>query len=430
MSITSAPAEGTISKGEVEYTWKGSGGSGGLKYSYCLVGWSKISGSSVVKYHRGFSSRKSLIWSPWTRDTKARLCYVTRGIYTFHVKVKDSKGRVSVYHKTRSFRGTKQSNICDGALLKGSSATVYVMKGGLRRHVRNPATFQAEGYLGGNINVIADSTMGSIPKGQPLLDALADGNLLKGSSATVYVMEGGLKRHAVSAEMFLACGYGFGAVRTISDGQLAAIPTGSPLTVSSCPRFSPGDGALLKGSSDTIYVMQGGLTRNVRNPVTFEAEGYQWGNINVIADSTLGSIPEGQPLLDALADGNLLKGSAADVYVMEGGQKRHAVDAETFLACGYGSDAVRKIPDSRLAGIPTGSPLDGSSCPRPAFADGTLLKGSAADVWVMENGQKRHAVSAEMFLSCGYQSGNINRIADSSLASIPVGDDLAEGSCP
>ncbi len=61
VSITSAPAEGTISKGEVEYTWKGSGGSGGLKYSYCLVGWSKNSGSSVVKYHRGFSSRKSPI---------------------------------------------------------------------------------------------------------------------------------------------------------------------------------------------------------------------------------------------------------------------------------------------------------------------------------------------------------------------------------
>ena len=39
----------------------------------------------------------------------------------------------------------------------------------------------------------------------------------------------------------------------------------------------------------------------------------------------------------------------------------------------------------------------------------------------MENGQKRHAVSVEMFLSCGYQLGNINVIADSTLGSIPTG---------
>lgn len=51
----------------------------------------------------------------------------------------------------------------------------------------------------------------------------------------------------------------------------------------------------------------------------------------------------------------------------------------------------------------------------------TLLQGSAPDVWVMEGGQKRHAVSAEVFLGCGYQWGNVNRIADSTIAAIPDG---------
>ncbi len=113
------------------------------------------------------------------------------------------------------------------------------------------------------------------------------------------------------------------------------------------------------------------------------------------------------------------------MYVMENGRKRHAVSAETFLACGYGSDAVRTISDSRLAALPNGSPLDESSCPRLTFADGTLLKGSDADVWVMEDGQKRHAVSAEVFLSCGHQGGNINRIADSTLAAVLDGPPLS-----
>src|SRR3972149_1492839 len=105
--------------------------------------------------------------------------------------------------------------------------------------------------------------------------------------------------------------------------------------------------------------MQGGLRRPVPTPVTFWAQGYLWGNIDVIADSSLASIPEGQPLLDALADGNLLKGSAPDVYVTDSGRKRHTVSAQMFLPCGYGWAAVAPIPDSRLNSIPTGDPLSG-----------------------------------------------------------------------
>ena len=48
----------------------------------------------------------------------------------------------------------------------------------------------------------------------------------------------------------------------------------------------------------------------------------------------------------------------------------------------------------------------------------------------MEGGQKRHAVSAEMFLSCGYKWGNVNRISDSVLAAFPVGESLTGVPCP
>ncbi|HLE82484.1 MAG TPA: hypothetical protein VJA25_14625, partial [Dehalococcoidia bacterium] len=70
---------------------------------------------------------------------------------------------------------------------------------------------------------------------------------------------------------------------------------------------------LLKGSASTVYVKLGSLKRAVPNPATFEAEGYRWASVNVIADSVLSSIPEGDPLLNALADGNLLKGSSTTV---------------------------------------------------------------------------------------------------------------------
>ena len=178
----------------------------------------------------------------------------------------------------------------DGRLLKGSSTTVYVMRGGLKRAIANPATLEA-GYRWGNLNVMADSALGGIPEGDAVLNVLADGNLLKGSSTTVYVMEGGLRR-AISLTAFLGCGYGFDAVRAVSDGILGTIPVGAALT-GSCPRLSPADGRLLKGSSTTVYVMQTGQKRAITSPAAFLGCVYQWGNIDEIADSTLAQIAEG-----------------------------------------------------------------------------------------------------------------------------------------
>ena len=43
----------------------------------------------------------------------------------------------------------------------------------------------------------------------------------------------------------------------------------------------------------------------------------------------------------------------------------------------------------------------------------------------MEDSLRRLILNAEVFTALGYLLGNVNLIADSSLASIPVGDDLA-----
>ena len=142
------------------------------------------------------------------------------------------------------------------------------------------------------------------------------------------------------------------------------------------------------------------------------------------------TIPTGEPLLDALADGNLLKGSGPEVYVMEGGKKRHITSRDSFTACSYGWDAVYVISDSRLSGIPTGASISGPPCPYLSPPTGSLIQGSGDPVYVMQDGLKRHVPSREAFSDCGYLWGNINLIPDSSLASIPMGDDLTGESCP
>jgi hypothetical protein len=318
----------------------------------------------------------------------------------------------------------------DGTLLRGTDDPVYVMRSGLKRHVPSPSTFEAQGFLWSNISGLPDSVLNSLPAGRPLLDVLADGNLLRGSSGMVYVMDGGVKRHVSSPSAMANCGYGWDAVYAVSDLRLEAIATGSAVNGPPCPRLSLADGLLVKEKSDPVYVIRGGLRRHLPNGASLEAYGYRWGEVDVLPATVLASIPEGHQMLDVLADGNLLRSTGPEVYVMQGGAKRHVVSASVMDSCGYGWDAVYVIPGSRLSRIPTGTSLSGAPCPRLSPPDGTLLRGTDDPVYVTENEAKRHIAGREVFEACQYRWGNVNVILDTSLAGIPDGPTVAGPPCP
>ena len=318
-----------------------------------------------------------------------------------------------------------------GALIKeGSGDEVYVMRSGLKRHVRNPVTLEAQGFLWGNINEVPDSSLDAIPTGEPLLDALADGNLLKGTGDEVYAMEGGLRRHVSSPSVLADCGYGWDAVYSISDSRLEAISAGPALSGPPCPWLTLADDLLVKDESDPVYLLRLGLRRHLPNGVTLEAYGLRWGEVNSIPASVLGSIPRGDPLLDALADGSLHRGTGDPVYVMEGGLKRHISSPSVLAECGYGGDEVKTISDFRLDGIPAGVSLSGPPCPHLSPTNGTLIQDSTDPVYVMLAGAKHHIADPAVFNDCGYLGGNINTIPDSSLASIPNGPTITGPPCP
>ena len=426
VSITSAPSEGSVKSGEVDYTWTGSGGSGGLQYSYYLEGWSKVSGSSEVNYIQGFDSRKSPVWGAWTSGTKARFQYLAKGLYTFHVRVKDSSGRVGVYHETRTFLGVAPTSIPNGALLQASGTGIYVMRGGLKRGIRNPVTFEANGFNWGNVIRLSKSGLAAIPTGDPLLDAMADGNLLTASGFGAYVMEGGSRRLVKNTTVFSECGYGWGAVKGISSNRLRGIPRGADLTGPPCPQLLPPSGTLLQARGTAIYVMRGGLKRGIRNPVSFEANGFQWGNVNQLAKSTVTAIPTGDPLLDAMADGNLLTASGFGVYVMQGGLRRLVKNTTVFSECGYDWDAAQVIPSSRLSAIPRGTDLTGPPCPKLLPLDGALVQASGTAIYVMKGGVKRGIRNPVSFEAHGFQWGNVNILLRSVMTAIPTGEPLLD----
>lgn len=317
-----------------------------------------------------------------------------------------------------------------GYLVTDSGPGVYAMQGGLKRVVPNLFSFSAYGLRWGNVNRLPDAVLADIPTGDALLDVKDDGNLVKGSSSTVYVMEGGLKRPIPSLSVFRECGYAWEAIKRVGDQRLDAVSRGSLVGGPPCPHMSPADGRLVKGSGGTVYMMKGGLKRAVPNPTTFNAWGLKWGNVNSLHDSSLKGIASGHRLLNVLADGNLLKGSGATVYVMEGGVKRPIPSTLVFNDCGYGWDAVWRIADSKLDAIDRGPMISGPPCPQLSPADGTLLEAGDESVYVMEGGLKREVTGAEAFSGCGYLEGNLNLLADSTLQAIPDGEDVGSAPCP
>ncbi len=98
--------------------------------------------------------------------------------------------------------------------------------------------------------------------------------------------------------------------------------------------------------------------------------------------------------------------------------------------CGYGRDAIYVIPDPRLSRIPTGVALSGPPSRTSLLPDGTLLRDSGDSIYVMEDSLRRLILNTEVFTTLGYVLVNVNINADSSLASIPVGDDLAGEASP
>ncbi len=123
VSITSAPAEGTLTSRNVSYAWQGNGGSGAKEYSYYLEGWS-LDHVGVV-YKSGFNAAREPVWGSWTTATQTAYTLLQAGHYTFHVRARDSLGRVSVYQHNRTILGSLQGAVNQGYLLVASDGGIF-----------------------------------------------------------------------------------------------------------------------------------------------------------------------------------------------------------------------------------------------------------------------------------------------------------------
>ncbi|MBI2587840.1 hypothetical protein HYW30_00865, partial [Candidatus Azambacteria bacterium] len=83
-------------------------------------------------------------------------------------------------------------------------------------------------------------------------------------------------------------------------------------------------------------------------------------------------------------DGTMLRGPGPEVYVVEHGLRRWVSSERIFREIGYKWENIRQVARSLLEQIPTGLKIVSSA----QFPDGTLIKGSRPEVYLVQDGKR------------------------------------------
>lgn len=124
---------------------------------------------------------------------------------------------------------------------------------------------------------------------------------------------------------------------------------------------------------------------------------------------------------DPLPEFHLIKGSGPEVYVLERGLKRWVPDPETFNNFNFNWQAINAISDTLLGYYPEGDKMSKYD----DYPDGSLVKGSGPEVYLVELGKRRWITSPSVFEKYEFQWSNIIQISDSKLNKIKQTDNVS-----
>lgn len=117
-------------------------------------------------------------------------------------------------------------------------------------------------------------------------------------------------------------------------------------------------------------------------------------------------------------NGTLIKGSDETVYVMMGGVKR-PIPENTLKNLGLTGIAIETIPDKELSLIP-----EGYSLPEIKYPNGTLVKGSGPNVYLIQGGLRRLIPDKTTFESLGFEWNRVKTIQTNELSLIAEGEPI------
>lgn len=238
------------------------------------------------------------------------------------------------------------------------------------------------------------------------------GTLIKTSQAPeVYLLEGGKKRHVPSVEVFNSW-FEWGDIVIVSKNEIDTYETGSELT------FRPG--SLVKSSDrPEVYLIDGTTRRHIAAASLFIELGYNWSNIIITSSSEKNKYSEGEKIstTGSHLNGALIKTQLApEVYLLDGGKKRHIPSVEIFSSR-YNWSEILVISDSEMSNYAAGDRID--------FRPGSLIRASTQpQVYVITDTTKRHISSATVFVYLGYHWDRIILTSATELNNYTTGESL------
>lgn len=241
--------------------------------------------------------------------------------------------------------------------------------------------------------------------------ARPNGTLIREKDTSgVYLLQNGKKYAFWYRGVFERRKFDKNDVVVIESGEMDGYPTIAPV------KFDTG--TLIRSPGGTVYIIDNNQRRGFRTREVFDRLGYKmesvfdanWGEVNLY--------PEGNPIEgdDAEhANGTLLKATNGAIFHLWDGKLRPVIDRKIFERNFYWEHVV-SVSDELLAKYPTGQ--------RVRFRDGTLMKSSGGDLYIIENGKRRQFANPSVFSDFGYKAENAIEVSEAVIAIHPEGEQL------
>ncbi|TSC90951.1 MAG: peptidase S8 and S53 subtilisin kexin sedolisin [Candidatus Berkelbacteria bacterium Licking1014_96] len=239
-----------------------------------------------------------------------------------------------------------------------------------------------------------------------------DGTIIKTSLAPeVYLLESGKKRHVTSPEVFHSW-FDWEDLIIVSSSEMSFYAAGGDLG------FRPG--TLIKASGDPkVFLVDGGNKRHIVSPEIFAGLGYQWANVVSISPSEEDRYNRTDDLssVGSHINGTLIKTAGApEVYLLDGGKKRHIPNPEVFNSRYQWAEIVF-ISNDEMSNYAVGD--------RIGFRPGSLARASnQPQVYVITDTTKRHISSPSVLSLLGYRWERIILTTESELNNYTTGEPL------
>lgn len=240
---------------------------------------------------------------------------------------------------------------------------------------------------------------------------LPDGTLVQvPGEPGVWLLQNGVKR-AFTSKLALVSRYDPDLIVPITKTDLDTYDRGANIEFAAY--------ALLRNATTgTIYLLTADQKRAISSMEVFKTLGFNPEEVEEATGEQLSAIPDGRPITmsDAYPTGSVLQDKTTmQLYYVESGRKYPIIDG-AIRAVNFPTITVTKVATSLLDKYANGLPVQ--------FKEGTLVKGSGSEVYVISNQRKRHLTSEEVFTTIGYKWSNVVSVSDEALSLHPTGDPI------